>query len=397
MFDLFRCAFQNLTRKKSRTWLTILSIAVGVASVILISSIGAIGTQTVNREIDELGIGALTVSSNSLGTDQIALGEEHLNFLRIQSQVAEAVPVLTEKARVEMRGLLADGMIWGIDAGAKQIFNLDLQYGRLFRKEDILSGQKICLVDETMAQAFYHRENIVGKKLKISLDGHYETFDIVGVVSSGGNILQNFIGEYVPSFVDIPYTSMQRTLGQNGFDQIALKVEEETNIDAFSEQIIRELEELEGKEGVFRAQNIAQQKEKLNHIMQLVSQILSTIAGISMVVAGLGIMTVMLAAVSERTREIGIKKSIGATKVDIIREFLIEAFALSLLGSLTGTVVGLSIAWIGCQVLHTDFLFQGGSVLFTILFAIGNGLIFGVYPSLKAANLKPVEALRHSG
>ena len=397
MFDLFRCAFQNLTRKKSRTWLTILSIAVGVASVILISSIGAIGTQTVNREIDELGIGALTVSSNSLGTDQIALGEEHLNFLRIQSQVAEAVPVLTEKARVEMRGLLADGMIWGIDAGAKQIFNLDLQYGRLFRKEDILSGQKICLVDETMAQAFYHRENIVGKKLKISLDGHYETFDIVGVVSSGGNILQNFIGEYVPSFVYIPYTSMQRTLGQNGFDQIALKVEEETNIDAFSEQIIRELEELEGKEGVFRAQNIAQQKEKLNHIMQLVSQILSTIAGISMVVAGLGIMTVMLAAVSERTREIGIKKSIGATKVDIIREFLIEAFALSLLGSLTGTVVGLSIAWIGCQVLHTDFLFQGGSVLFTILFAIGNGLIFGVYPSLKAANLKPVEALRHSG
>lgn len=397
MFDLFRCAFQNLTRKKSRTWLTILSIAVGVASVILISSIGAIGTQTVNREIDELGIGALTVSSNSLGTDQIALGEEHLNFLRIQSQVAEAVPVLTEKARVEMRGLLADGMIWGIDAGAKQIFNLDLQYGRLFRKEDILSGEKICLVDETMAQAFYHRENIVGKKLKISLDGHYETFDIVGVVSSGGNILQNFIGEYVPSFVYIPYTSMQRTLGQNGFDQIALKVEEETNIDAFSEQIIRELEELEGKEGVFRAQNIAQQKEKLNHIMQLVSQILSTIAGISMVVAGLGIMTVMLAAVSERTREIGIKKSIGATKVDIIREFLIEAFALSLLGSLTGTVVGLSIAWIGCQVLHTDFLFQGGSVLFTILFAIGNGLIFGVYPSLKAANLKPVEALRHSG
>lgn len=397
MFDLFRCAFQNLTRKKSRTWLTILSIAVGVASVILISSIGAIGTQTVNREIDELGIGALTVSSNRLGTDQIALGEEHLNFLRIQSQVAEAVPVLTEKARVEMRGLLADGMIWGIDAGAKQIFNLDLQYGRLFRKEDILSGQKICLVDETMAQAFYHRENIVGKKLKISLDGHYETFDIVGVVSSGGNILQNFIGEYVPSFVYIPYTSMQRTLGQNGFDQIALKVEEETNIDAFSEQIIRELEELEGKEGVFRAQNIAQQKEKLNHIMQLVSQILSTIAGISMVVAGLGIMTVMLAAVSERTREIGIKKSIGATKVDIIREFLIEAFALSLLGSLTGTVVGLSIAWIGCQVLHTDFLFQGGSVLFTILFAIGNGLIFGVYPSLKAANLKPVEALRHSG
>ncbi len=113
MFDLFRCAFQNLTRKKSRTWLTILSIAVGVASVILISSIGAIGTQTVNREIDELGHRRTDCLEQQSGSGSDRIGEEHLNFLRIQSQVAEAVPVLTEKARVEMRGLLADGMIWG--------------------------------------------------------------------------------------------------------------------------------------------------------------------------------------------------------------------------------------------------------------------------------------------
>ena len=233
------------------------------------------------------------------------------------------------------------------------------------------------------------------KKIKISLDGYYETFEIIGVVSSGGNLLQNFIGEYVPSFVYIPYSSMQKTLGQKGFDQIALKVTEETDIEVFTEQIVRQLDEKEGENGIFRAQNIAQQKEKLNRIMQLVSQILSIIASISMVVAGLGIMTVMLAAVSERTKEIGIKKSIGATKVDIVREFLIESLTLSLLGSLAGAAMGLGIAWLGCQVLKTDFLFEAGSVLFTILFAVANGLVFGVYPSCKAANLKPVDALRH--
>ena len=328
-------------------------------------------------------------------TDRVTLGEEHLSFLQSQSQVTEAVPILTKKAKVEMRGLFADGMVWGIDAGAKQIFHLDLKYGRLFRKEDILSAQKTCLVDETMALAFYHRENIVGKKIKISLDGYYETFEIIGVVSSGGNLLQNFIGEYVPSFVYIPYSSMQKTLGQKGFDQIALKVTEETDIEVFTEQIVRQLDEKEGEDGIFRAQNIAQQKEKLNRIMQLVSQILSIIASISMVVAGLGIMTVMLAAVSERTKEIGIKKSIGATKVDIVREFLIESLTLSLLGSLAGAAMGLGIAWLGCQVLKNDFLFESGSVLFTILFAVANGLVFGVYPSCKAANLKPVDALRH--
>ena len=353
------------------------------------------GTQTVNREINGLGIGALTISTNSLTTDRVTLGEEHLSFLQSQSQVTEAVPILTKKAKVEMRGLFADGMVWGIDAGAKQIFHLDLKYGRLFRKEDILSAQKTCLVDETMALAFYHRENIVGKKIKISLDGYYETFEIIGVVSSGGNLLQNFIGEYVPSFVYIPYSSMQKTLGQKGFDQIALKVTEETDIEVFTEQIVRQLDEKEGEDGIFRAQNIAQQKEKLNRIMQLVSQILSIIASISMVVAGLGIMTVMLAAVSERTKEIGIKKSIGATKVDIVREFLIESLTLSLLGSLAGAAMGLGIAWLGCQVIKNDFLFESGSVLFTILFAVANGLVFGVYPSCKAANLKPVDALRH--
>lgn len=209
------------------------------------------GTQTVNREINGLGIGALTISTNSLTTDHVTLGEEHLSFLQSQSQVTEAVPILTKKAKVEMRGLFADGMVWGIDAGAKQIFHLDLKYGRLFRKEDILSAQKTCLVDETMALAFYHRENIVGKKIKISLDGYYETFEIIGVVSSGGNLLQNFIGEYVPSFVYIPYSSMQKTLGQKGFDQIALKVTEETDIEVFTEQIVRQLDEKEGENGLF--------------------------------------------------------------------------------------------------------------------------------------------------
>ena len=131
--------------------------------------------------------------------------------------------------------------------------------------------------------------------------------------------------------------------------------------------------------------------------MQIVSQILAVIAGISMVVAGLGIMSVMLAAVSERTREIGIKKSIGATKGMIVREFLIEAFVLSLLGSILGTAVGLGIFWIGCQVIHMDFLLESGSICSTIVFAVIIGIVFGSYPSLKAANLKPVEALRQDG
>ncbi len=394
MIDLFRCTVQNLGRKKSRAFLTILSISVGVASVVLISSIGAVGTQMVNQEMDSLGLGALTVSIDSLTGENVELGENHLAFLRTQPQIVEAVPILTKKAKIQMRGLSADGMIWGVDAGAKQIFNLDLQFGRLLRKEDIRSSKKVCLIDETMAQAFYHRGNIVGKEMKITLDGHKESFEIVGVVSSGGNLMQSIIGEYMPSFVYIPYSSMQQIFGQKGFDQIALKLEDVTEVEVFSEQLTTQLDEREGRSGIFRTQNIAQQKEKLNYIMQLVSRILAVIAGISMIVAGLGIMSVMLASVSERTREIGIKKSIGATKAMIVQEFLIEAFALSLLGSFAGTAAGLGVFWISCQIFQIDFLLETGSIGFAILFAVTIGMIFGAYPSLKAANLNPVEALR---
>lgn len=397
MIDLLKCTIQNLGRRKSRTFLTVLSISVGVASVVLISSIGAVGTQMVNQEVNSLGIGALTVSIDSLMEENIELGESHLAFLRAQPQIVEAVPVLTKKAKIQMRSLSADGMIWGVDAGAKQIFNLDLQHGRLLRKEDIRSGKKVCLVEETMAQAFYHRNNIVGKEIQITLDGHRESFEIVGVVSSGGNLMQGIIGEYMPSFVYIPYSSMQQVFGQKGFDQIALKLNDDTQTEAFSEQLTAKLEEREGRSGIFRTQNIAQQKEKLNYIMQLVSRILAVVAGISMIVAGLGIMSVMLASVSERTREIGIKKSIGATKAMIVREFLIEAFALSLLGSLGGTSVGLGIFWVSCKILKVDFLLEKGPIGFAILFAVTIGMVFGAYPSLKAANLNPVEALRQEG
>lgn len=395
MLDVIKCAVRNLTRKKARTFLTILSITVGVASVVLISTVSTVGAFTVSSEIDSLGLGALTVSANATSSGKIALTTEHLSALQSQPEVEEAVPVLVEKGKVEMRKLSADGMIWGIDSGAKQIFNLDLKYGRLLRKEDVLKKNPVCLVDETMANAFYHRNNIVGKQLKLLLGGRYVSFEIVGVVASGGNILQSFIGDYVPSFVYVPYSSMQDALGQYSFDQIALKVDDSVDVSAFSSHVLQVLEEQEGRSGLFNTQNIAQQKDKLNNIMQIVTQILSIIAGISMVVAGLGIMTVMLASVSERTREIGIKKSIGASKGIIIREFLFESLALSVLGSLSGVGIGLTVAWIGCTVAKIPFLISGSTILFTICFAVVNGLIFGVYPSIKAANLNPVEALRH--
>ncbi|MBC8545410.1 ABC transporter permease [Clostridiaceae bacterium NSJ-31] len=394
MRDTVKCALRNLGRQKSRTALTITSIAIGVTSVVLISTIGAVGKNAVNQEFNSLGIGSLAVSVDKQRTD-MKLQEGDLKAIEQLEDVESAVPIMMEYSSLSMRGLVANVAIWGVDAGANQIMQLEPLYGNLFRRGDIVEQKAVCLVDTNTAVGFYGRENIVGKKLKLSIGGGYEEFEIIGVVNSGGNAMQSLIGEYLPMFVYVPYTTMQTYAGLDGFEQIAVKVRDEIDTEVAAEKIVRGLEIRNEHLGAFKAENIAKQKEKLDHMMELIAGILSAIAGISMVVAGLGIMTLMLVNVNERTREIGIKKSIGASRSVILWEFLIEAAAISLLGSLIGTAAGVALAAAGCWMFKIEFLLNYKMILFSVLFAVISGVIFGAYPSWIAAKLKPVDALRY--
>lgn len=393
MIELLRCAFLNLFRKKSRTVLTVLSVAVGVASVLLIATVSKIGTNTIEEELNSLGIGALTVSSTAKNEYPLHLG--HLTLLQNQKGVRQAVPILSEKSKVQARQTDFVSMVWGIDSGANQIFHLNLTHGSLFRTGDIENAKQVCLVDESLANTLYSRSNIAGKTLGIYLNGRYYDFLVIGIVSSGGNIAQSIIGDFVPSFVYIPYTTMQTLSGRNRFDQIALQLDTSEDTDAYASLLIETLETAEGKENIFTTQNIAKQKEQLNAILSTVTGILTIVAAISLVVAGMGIMIVMLASVGERTKEIGIKKSIGASRGMIICEFLFEAVILSVVGSAAGFFAGTLFVFIGCGFLHIPFQMDLSAIGYATCFAAANGLLFGVYPSLAAANLKPVDALRH--
>lgn len=394
MIEYIKCAMRNLGRKKFRTFLTISSIAIGVASVVLISTIGDVGKNAINNELSSLGIGSLSISVDKQRSD-IVLQEDDLKTIKTLAPVESAVPIMMEYSSLTMRGLVANAAVWGVDSGANQIISLTPIYGDLFTRSEIASGANICLVDENTAKAFYSRTNIVGKRLKLLLGGSYEEFIVSGVVESGGNAMQNLIGEYLPMFVYVPYTAMQRLSGRDGFDQIAVKVKSDIEVDTAANDILHSLEIANDAKGGYAAQNIAQQKEKLNNLMNIVTSILSIIAGISLVVAGLGIMTVMLVSVNERTREIGIKKSIGASRSVIMFEFLTETLSISILGSLTGALIGILIAALGCLVLHIQLIINIKMIFFSIGFAVLSGVIFGVYPSWVASNLRPVDALRY--
>lgn len=393
LLDTLRLSAKNLGRKKSRSALTIFGIAIGVASVVLIASIGEIGKFTINEEIDSLGAGGLVISGNSK-TANTQLLIEHLEALRGSGTVDSAIPILVDYTKSYMRGLMMDTVVWGIDYGANQVISLETMYGRLITKNDVSGAKRICVVDANVANAYYKRDNIVGKTISLQFASGNEEFEVVGVVSSGGNVLQGLMGNFIPPFAYIPYTTMQELSGRASFDQIAVAVKSGVDESVAGTQLVKITNNVSGIRSGFKAENMQGQKDKLNSILGTVTVVLSLIAGISLVVAGLSIMTVMLVSVGERTREIGIKKSIGASRRNILFEFIVEAFIISLIGSLSGTAAGIILVVAGCLPLGLPVLLNRGLIVFCILFSLAIGVAFGVYPATVASKLNPVDALR---
>lgn len=393
MVQCIKSGIKNIFRKKMRSLLTISGVAIGVVSVLIISSIGDIGKHTINQELESVGIGGL-----ALGTDKTVTGKElgtkELDLIRSQSPVEDAMPLLMQYTGAVTKGNTGKCLVWGISSSAANIISLNVKYGRLVNQSDLNSMANVCVVDESFAQETYKRGNIVGKTISVLLGNGYEDFEVVGVVETGGNVLQSLLGEYVPTFVYLPFTTMQQLTGRTGFDQIAVKLKSDIDPDTASAGLVKILEAENKITGSITVENLNSHKEQLNHILDIVTMVLSVIGGISLVVAGLSIMTVMLVSVHERTREIGIKKSIGASKSAILLEFLAESLFITLIGSLAGTAVGMIAVILGSLVLGLDILFNLRLILFCIGFAIVIGVLFGVYPAMKAANLKPVDALR---
>lgn len=393
LFDTIVSSVRNIFRKKMRSILTIVGISIGVLSVVIISIIGEIGKVTINSELNSMGLSGIVLrSNNEFGS--VNLTPSQLGVIQSNGNVDAATPLMTAFMNVEVRDEPTQCLVWGIDSNAQDIVSLNLLHGRMINESDVAKGSRVCVVDQTFAQKAYKRTNIVGKEISVTSNSQTNNFTVIGVVSSGGNILQGLMGQMVPSFLYLPFSTVSQLTQSNGFSQIIIKLNSKNNDKIATSSIIQDVyAEISGNE-VLKVENLNQQKDKLNSILDVITLILAAIGGISLMVAGLSIMTVMLVTVNERTREIGIKKSIGAKKAVILLEFMVEALLLSLFGSVIGVVVGLSIGAVGSAIVGVQIVVNPNIIAFCILFCIIIGMVFGVYPAIKAANLKPVDALR---
>ena len=391
--EAFRDAARSILRRWKRTLLTISGIAIGVTSVLLISSIGEYGTQAVTDELESLGLGGIMISTSDSSLYP-SISNEEIETIQKSSQVQCAMPLMMLYSTMQANETVSNALLLGVDEDAGKIISLDVIYGKGILRSDIVSKAKICLIDQSFAVSAFGTENAVGKKVQLGIGGTYREYRVVGITKTGNGLLQSSLGNYIPSFVYVPYSSLQSEVGQTSFQQVAVRIGQNTDPDLAGESIVKLLERTTGIRGKYVAENLSQQKEGLYGLLNTVTLALTAIGAISLIVACLSIMTTMLVSVHERTREIGIKKSLGATKLNILLEFLCEAGMISVLGSLLGAlsagILVLTISAVFAISFPIRFDILGGTFFITMI----TGIIFGGYPAFRAASLKPVDALR---
>ncbi len=385
--------FKNFRIGKLKLIFPIIGVVVGVMSVVVISSVGAIGRELVGREVKGLGLGGLMISASQ---PEKALTEDELEYLRASQAVSSATAVIYNASTVENRNGEQPCVLWGVDDSTSQIMSLELVYGREISRGDIYCEENVCLVDASYAREIYGRENIVGKKINVALLNGYEQFTVVGIVDSESSLVKSFVSDYVPCFVYVPYTLMRAATGDTFFSGIAVNISEDLSFQQAETAIKAGLNELSGKNDTYKIENMLTYSETIEKILSIITTILSGIAGISLLVSGISIMTVMMFSVSERTREIGIKKAIGAGFFDIMLEFLLQGAAISLIGATFGAVLGIAATLVGCSVFSVTAVFDSKMILICMAAAVAFGVVFSIYPAQRAARLDPAEALRRN-
>ena len=391
MIDSMGEAIRVLFRKPLRSFLTMLGILIGVASVILIGVISQYGTDMLGNEMESLGLSSLMITSEDTRFDP--LGEEELFRINSMEGVADTSPVLMQTGEVEAGDVECESMLWGVSYRADHIISLQIVAGRVFNASDCMQYRDVCLIDESLSKQAFDTIDSVGKQLQIEIGNESYTFTVAGVVKTGTGLLQNLLSGYIPSFIYLPYTTMQLYSGRSNFDQIAVKTEDGVSADWIGEEVVEELNRVVGVDG-YSAGNLAGQKESLKNILNLCTLVFSAVGGISLLVASLSIMTIMFISIQERKQEIGIKKALGAGKGRIMLDFLSEALLLSGVGSAAGIAVGLLV----CGVLAVSFgitvHIRTEIVISAVFLSIISAVLFSLWPAKRAADMRPVDALR---
>lgn len=382
--NILEDAFKNIKSNKLRSFLTILGLVVGISSVILLVGIGSGASSNVTSQVSSLGTNTITIKINdsSYGFDYSELNE----FLELDN--IENITPLKNTSVISSKNNQTSSKtsVIATDQNYLKVMNLELLSGRNLSIIDIENKNKVCLIGSSVKETYFNMSNAINQTIKLNGDN----YTVIGVLKENGETL----GTSIDETIIIPFTTLIYLNTDSQINNLYLTVKDENKID-FTINIIENYirEKLDISNNYFTVASQSSMLEAMNNINDTLSLLLGGIASISLIVGGIGVMNVMLVSVSERTKEIGIRKSLGATKKDILIEFLIESLTLCLIGGICGILLGITLGHLSI-LLEFNFELSNTIIIISLSVSIIIGLIFGIFPAYKASLLNPIDALR---
>lgn len=401
--NLFKIAFRALANNKLRAFLTMLGIIIGVASVIAMLAIGQGSKRSIQKQISEMGSNMIMIHPGAEMRGGVRQDPSSMQTLKLENYETlrdECMYLSAISPDVSASGQLISGSnnypssVSGVSLGYLTIRQLTVEQGDMFTEEDIRTAAKVCVIGKTIVDnLFPDGQDPIGKIIRCN----QVPLRVIGVLKSKG---YNSMGMDQDDVVLAPYsTVMKRLLAQtylSGIFASALTEDmTEEAVDEITNTLRREHKLKETDDDDFTIRTQQELSSMLNTTTDLMTTLLACIAGISLVVGGIGIMNIMYVSVTERTREIGLRMSVGARGVDILSQFLIESILISITGGLIGVILGCGASFIIKTVAHWPVFIQPWSVLLSFAVCTFTGVFFGWYPAKKAADLDPIEALRY--
>ncbi len=405
-YSLIKSSLINLNANRKRAFLTMLGIIIGVSSVIIIISAGAGAQSLIVNEINSFGSNLFAVLPGAakengpppavMGITVTTLKLKDLEELKKIPHIKALTAYVRGVGTAAYEGQTTDVTFVGVNTALPKVENIALSQGRFFNQAEVKSMAKLVVLGWQIKQDLFAGQSAIGKIIKIKK----HNFKVVGVMDQMGNVAF----DNKDTLVYIPITTAQKImLGINHVSLIRGKVDKVSNTDFVIQEVektIRHQHHIKDPQNDdFSVRSLEQALNVIDSVTDALRFFLTGIAAISLLVGGIGIMNIMLVNVTERIKEIGLRKAVGATRYKILQQFLIESATLTLIGGSLGIILGVLLSWlIALTIQHLgyqwDFIISPLSILFALVVSVTVGLVFGLYPANQAAHLEPVEALR---
>ncbi|MCX7843564.1 MAG: ABC transporter permease [Clostridia bacterium] len=396
--ESFKQAFDSLRANKLRSILTMLGIIMGVFSVITIVAIGNAAQAYLDAEFEKLGANVIQVQHKSKTTNQSdwLVWEDIETIKKVAPEIKNISGAYQTMGEVKIGAKVRDSVAYGCDAQTRNFEVVEMAAGRYISDMDNSTRANVVVVEETYAKKYYKRSDILGEYVILRRpSGETIKLKVVGVIKSEGSFFENMAGDNWPVILRVPLSTLQAFYGDKKLTEINISVLDKAKLKEIGERVVKALEFKHKNKDKYMATNSADIQKSLSNVMGVISSVLLVIAIITLIVGGIGIVNILLVSVTERIREIGIRKALGAQKKDIVVQFLTESVIMTGFSGLVGILLGVVAGSIISAMIKIPPVVDIVVIFASFLGSVALGLIFGVYPAKRAADLDPIESLRY--